>query len=207
MESNILPPSIDRLENLLNSHGIETTSWGIGHCKSVVELYEELHTGEARIIHTSRDLLRILAPVTTILWYQREDGMILLLNEAEQKFLDGSTRSRQFMDGSVSGKAEKGEGAVEAARREIREELGIEYIDPIIPVRTQTDTRFSESYPGLLTRYDLSVFMAELKDSQFNSSGYIETQGRVKSFFRWVEAPTLQCLEEAQPRYIRPAHR
>lgn len=188
MEKNIDPQRIEQLTAFLQQHSIDTKLWGEGATKTVELLMEELDKGEAQLTVTEEgNLLRVLNSLCVNILHRTSDGKIFILEEERQEFQNGQSRKRVYLNGSVAGKIEGGETPEEAARRELLEELKIPFDGPLELEATTVSLRESQSYPGLTTQYNLSIFGMEMPAENFMPEGYIEVQDRVTTFFEWKQ--------------------
>lgn len=134
------------LENLLRNHHIDTTQWGIGEAKSVMDLWHEIHEGDSHL--RTEPLLRVVQVVRVVIC--REDQVLI---EAEQELMDGRRRMRYQLPAD---KMKPNETIQEAATRCLVEELGLTPQEIQIlnhsyrKIREMDD---SASYPGLPCDY------------------------------------------------------
>ncbi|MDO8269822.1 MAG: NUDIX domain-containing protein [Candidatus Levybacteria bacterium] len=188
MERKIDPQRKEQLTSFLEKYGIDTKIWGEGATKTVELLMEELDKGEAMLSVTEEgNLLRVLNSLCVNIRHRTSDGKIFILEEERQEFQNGQSRKRVYLNGSVAGKIEKGETPEEAARRELLEELKIPFEGALELEAETVSLRESQSYPGLTTQYNLSIFAMEMPAEYFKSEGYIEVQDRVTTYFGWKQ--------------------
>ncbi|HEX6383033.1 MAG TPA: NUDIX domain-containing protein [Anaerolineae bacterium] len=148
--------SVKALEKWLAQRGIDTSGWGTGGTKSVINLWNELQEGDVALQDTPP--LRVVHVVQVII---RRQNSILI--EAMQEFGDGS---RRYRNQPPSEKVKTGEDYLDAALRCLREELGVDERDVVFnlssykQVQVQAD---SPSYPGLPTQYTFHLIEAAVK--------------------------------------------
>jgi hypothetical protein len=140
------------LAGWLVAAGIDTTAWGEGESKRLIDLWVEYASGEAAF--EDDPPVRLLAVAEVVI--RRGDAILM---EIEQQFDDGRRRARSV---PPSEKMKSGESPLAAARRCLREELGLTEADTTLdPEYKLTEgTADSPSYPGLLTRYRFHTFEA-----------------------------------------------
>ena len=146
---------INELIIWLNQHNIDTSLWGEGNAKSVIQLWDEIDSGEISILDDPpRRMVHVVQVVI------RRERQVLL--EAEQIMENGS---RRFRNQPPSEKFKPGESYLDAATRCLQEELGV----PPEAIRLlpksyspRTELLDSYSYPGLLTEYTFHMVEAEV---------------------------------------------
>lgn len=180
--------SIADLVSLLESHGIDLTQWDKGNAKTLSYLLNEIKHGESTLILDEKyGLIRQVEVVALDIQYiDKKSGKAYLLIENRQVFSDGRVR-RRYKINSVAEKMKPGECPEEAARRGIKEELGIDDNIGLFPPKHSEYYRVSESYPDLLTRYSYNLFKAILSEKQYKKEGYIEDRSDCKTYFVWRE--------------------
>jgi ADP-ribose pyrophosphatase YjhB (NUDIX family) len=149
--------NINALIVWLNHHNIDTSLWGEGNAKSVINLWEEISSGE--IIILENPPRRIVQVVQVVI---RRGRQVLL--EAEQIMENGNHR---FRNQPPSEKFKPGESYLDAASRCLQEELGVS--SEAIHFRPEsyyvrTGLLDSYSYPGLLTEYTFHMVEADVTE-------------------------------------------
>jgi ADP-ribose pyrophosphatase YjhB (NUDIX family) len=147
---------INEFVSWLEQHNIDTSYWGEGNAKSVINLWDEIASGE--IILLDDPPRRIVHVVQVVI---RRGRRILL--EVEQVMENGS---RRFRNQPPSEKFKLGESYLDAAARCLREELGVTPEDiHLLPESycPRTELLDSFSYPGLLTEYTFHVVEADVE--------------------------------------------
>jgi hypothetical protein len=174
--------TIEQFKQFLTHAGIDYSTWGVGATKTVEDLYMEFTQGETIFECSMAGLIRVVSvAVVTV------NVGNLVLKETKQVFANGSTRSRD-MPGSVSEKFKLGEDPYEAGFRGLQEELGIPIEGFIFNGELRinsSDPRLSRSYPGLMSRYRNYDFIVIMKSDFFQESGYMEDDGKKRTFFEW----------------------
>ena len=171
------------LEAILLQHDISFQKWGTGKAKTVDDLLEEINSGEAEVKSREGKLLRTtkVVSITVTYWDGNND---LILVEDRQVFSDGRERKR-VLDASLGEKMFVNEVPEEAARRALKEELCIIDVE-VVSIGTKfRGPEMSLSYPGLETLYELVQFSAKLPTSLFRPEGYMEDDGKKKTYFVW----------------------
>jgi hypothetical protein len=178
----------DDVEQLLREHGVPIELWGRGAAKSVADLRQEIERGEAVVgINPRNDRLERLVRVAEVDVLARGPrGRKRRLVEDHQRFADGRTRRRK-LDRSLAEKLVAGERPLAAARRALREELGVVEATVQRAGRPHTRTTDSPSYPGLRTRYELVPFIAWLPEDTVRER-YVEKTPEKATTFRWAVA-------------------
>lgn len=167
----------------LSANNIDTSGWGSGGAKRMVDLWQEIQSGESQL--TDDPPRRAVSVVQVNL---RRDGAILL--ELAQQLRDGQTRERTR---PPSEKLKAGEQARAAALRCLLEELGLEAdsVEQLTladePTAVEAD---SPSYPGLATGFTIiaaGVEAAGLPDEDFwrDNVGAGESDPVVRHLWGW----------------------
>jgi hypothetical protein len=143
---------MSELAGWLAASGVDADSWGQRESKRLSDLWVEYESGEAAFEDDPPARLLEVAEVVI----RRGDTSLI---EVEQEFSDGRRRARLV---PPSEKIKPGESPLAAARRCLREELGLTEVgvtlDPAYKLTERTTD--SPSYPGLLTRYQFHTFEA-----------------------------------------------
>ncbi len=178
---------IERLKFILEESGIDTSSWGQGPTKCLEDLQREIEEGESVLEKNENgELIRKISLVCIFIYYKDKFGKTYFLNEDRQVFNNGSERKRDI-NNSVTEKIKKDEDVVEAAKRGIVEELGIEDDFDLEDLGVENEEKLSHAYPNLKTQSIQYKFKVFLNDTQFNPEGYIENQPNKSTYFVWEE--------------------
>jgi hypothetical protein len=119
--------------------------------------------------------------------FYRKGEKIYKLIEDKQIFKDGRIRRRK-KDSSVSEKMKIGENPIQSLIRGIDEELGVSLNESQLSREEDLkEEEFSQSFPGLMTRYKGHNFTCFFNDSQYNPKGYIENQKDKSTYFVWED--------------------
>lgn len=174
------------LEEYLLRFNIPINEWGKGYAKTTNHLLSEIESGECRILEEGKKLIREIEFVMCEIFYLEGETLFKLIEE-KQVFNDGRTRIRD-KESSVSEKMIIGEDPIESLIRGIEEELGISIKENQIEKEKGIEKiEISQSFPGLMTKYNGHNFTCFLERSQYNPGGYIETQKDKKTYFVWKE--------------------
>lgn len=173
---------IDAFRAWLSLNDIDSSSWGTGNTKSLINLWHELNEGE--IILFEHPPLRVVNVVQVII---RQGDYVLL--EAEQVFGDGQ---RRYRDQPPAEKMKPGETYIEAAMRCLVEELGVEVNQVQLFPGTHRQVKTyaqSSSYPGLPALYNLHIVEAAvsgLPETEFWRDNRSFTAGDPIKRHKWV---------------------
>ena len=172
------------LVNFLIANDIPVDQWGKGSAKTVRHLYNEILEKESVLSYIDGKLIRSIEFVSAQIFYDSPGGVLKLVEE-KQIFKDGRVRSR-YLESSVSEKMKADEGPRNSIIRGIEEELKISIaMDQIEANGNIDETEESNSYPGLLTRYNGYKYKIELRSHQYRPEGYIEHQRDKSTYFKW----------------------
>lgn len=138
--------SLVDLQVWLSRNDIPCASWGSGGTKTVKNLWDEVRSGETRLVENpcSRQVAVVKVEIEVA-------GRRLV--EAEQLMVNGAKRKR---NSPPTEKMKPGESASDAALRCVVEELGVEAGEFSVAaesVLVTTERQESPSYPGLPTEY------------------------------------------------------
>ena len=170
------------LERALVGHGVDTALWGRGAARTASSLLRELENGES--------ILTFGPSVGSPLGERGHPSDELQLIELFQSLPDGRLRRRGR---PLSEKLTYREAPLEAALRGLREELGgFATVQNVLldasSLRQWRETRDSDSYPTLLSHYNLHEFEARVRDlptARFQTSE-AEEGGRLVHVWDWV---------------------
>ncbi|MGB8648654.1 MAG: NUDIX hydrolase [Anaerolineae bacterium] len=136
--------TVEQLRAWLAAQGIDLRRWGAGHAKSVEDLWLELTEGESTL--QDDPPMRMTRLVSVLI--RQEDRTLV---EARQTLRDERERPRSL---PPSEKLKRDEPPLDAARRCLREELGIRAAEvQLVETELTRLPQDSTSYPGLATRY------------------------------------------------------
>ena len=152
--------------------------YGIGKAKTVQELMEEIESGETIISIENQKPIRNIE-IAFISIYFGEFQLV----EDRQEFSDGRVRKREIK-GISEKMLNKNENPLDCAKRAMAEELAIQEGFEIEFVETVLEENESPSYPGLISRYKIHKFKADLSESAYKNE-YIEKGKNKKTFFVW----------------------
>lgn len=190
--------SLSDLAAVLGSWCINTSSWGAGAAKTLEHLLAELRSGDSEVLICESGLVRRVCNIWVDVHV--DDGDVRRhLVELRQDFADGRTRVRT-LPASIGEKAKSGEEPSKAAKRGLKEELGLtssSYALRAGAPRENPDT--AQSYPGLRSEYLTFWFEADLKPAAYEAQGYVEKQRDKQTHFGW------EPLHDSQTTPVRPA--
>jgi len=170
--------------SLLNFNGIEIERWGKGKAKTINHLINEINEGTCVLQEDDNSLLVRCLRVATAKIYFEINETKYILKEEKQVFKDGRIRKRTN-DSSLSEKINPDENPKDAIIRGIKEELGIQNEVIITTYETTSEEMYSDSFPTLLSKYEIYSFNVHLTEEQFNIDGYIEEQEDKTTYFIW----------------------
>jgi len=179
------PMDLKSLEEYLLRFGIPLEKWGKGYAKTSTHLFKEIESGECTLLEERGNLLREIEFVMCEMFYHDGKNLFKLIEE-KQVFNDGRTRIRD-KESSVSEKMMIGEDPLESLIRGVEEELGIILDKSQIEEDGVQKTEASQSFPGLITKYNGHNFTCFLNQDQYNPNGYIEVQKDKSTYFIWKE--------------------
>jgi ADP-ribose pyrophosphatase YjhB (NUDIX family) len=179
------PSSLRELTDFLSATGIDTSSWGSGATKTVIDLWREIAEGATTI-----QFGRVQRTVSVVRVMIRRGECVLF--ETHQMLANGFVRRRYRLPAE---KVRHQESYVDAAKRCLREELSLE---SDVHARSHTqreETRESPSYPGLSTRYVVNTVDAEassLPDCDFSTDeAELGAHDVVRHYWTWMSDPHL----------------
>ena len=182
------PDSFSRLCAALREAGIAFETWPSATGKSVRDLATEIDHGECELESRGGQLVRVLRVVHVKVSYVLPSGTVKVLRESHQTFRNGVTRTRGLRS-SIAEKLKKGERPDSvAAKRAVREELGVVTVNTPRFVGKEAASGQSQSYPGIRMEGTNFYFEVELTQSEYKPHGYQETQENKISCFEWDNA-------------------
>jgi FMN phosphatase YigB (HAD superfamily) len=193
------PANQSELRALLSSHGVDTSQWGAGSNKTLNQLWEEIESGETELVASKQALIRKVKVVSIDVRFMDDSTGSLKksrLFETKQEFSDGRQRERNRW--GVREKMKPGEEVLDAVRRALQEELGIELSEDVagrlITVGQTIVVKESRSYSGLQSQFEIHQFVIHLNSEEFSHEGYVERQEDKSTFFEWREQPPLRFI-------------
>lgn len=187
METSTSESRVQKLiTELLKKHNISIEKWGKDEHKTIGHLIREIEDGEAGLVEESGELFRDSMAIGLDVFYVDKCGNRLVLKEEKQIFDDGRER-RRSLSTSLGEKIRAGEDKGAAARRALREELGINPKDEITFIKTKKTLKESQSYPGLVTRRVLYLYEYQVDENDFRLQGYAEYEGGKTTYFVWTK--------------------
>lgn len=144
--------NVENLKVLLTKHNINFSQWGKNGTKSVSKLFNELQTGDSKLIESNGTLLRESSSVW--LNVSRNNIPLKVLREKRQ-LRNGKVIKVRSNEHPVTEKIMNGETIRNAVIRGLKEELNLNRNMYVIqnPSHTEQKIQNSVSYPGLKARY------------------------------------------------------
>ena len=174
------------LEKYLTSFKIPIDKWGKGYAKTTEHLLWEIESGECNLIEKNGYLVREIEFVMCEIYYSEGEKTYKLIEE-KQVFKDGRVRRRDKKS-SVSEKMKIGEDPLESLIRGIEEELSISVDAGQIQIGDKIEKEdISDSFPGLITKYNGYNFTCFLNKFQYDPTGYQEKQKDKSTYFTWAQ--------------------
>ena len=174
----------------LQTHQIDTATWGQGAAKSVTDLWQEVRNAESTL--TDEPPHRHVRIVELVV--HDSDRQLI---EAAQTLVSGHMRRRNQ---PPSEKMLPGEAPLSAARRCLAEELGIDPATAVtIPpqiIGERQELVESISYPGLLTQFTFYQVRAQvhgLPATDFTTTNAAHVHGDLVIAHHWQWAPCRQA--------------
>lgn len=174
----------NELRDFLVKHGIPLHVWGTGKAKTFEHLLKEISEGEATIELQDDGTIRRTANGAGIIIFYHDGVSRWRLKEDRQVFNDGRTRTRT-MTSSIGEKLRPNEEPRTAARRALKEELGIEEeielidLGPVIKGPVE-----SESYPGTWSISTSYIYEATFPPHLYKPE-YVEVQADKTNYYTW----------------------
>jgi hypothetical protein len=172
--------SLSELADWLAASEVDAASRGQGESKRLIDLWAEYEGGEATF--EDDPPMRLLEVAEVVI--RRGDAILI---EIEQEFGDGRRRARSVLP---SEKLKPGESPLAAARRCLREELGLmeDEVTLAQEPRITEGVADSPSYPGLLTRYRFHTFETtadSLPDEHFHTNNAAPDDPIRRHYWGW----------------------
>lgn len=190
----VLPKTVDELKERLILSEIDVEQYGKGSAKTLHQLLEEIKEGESSLSINMDDGKLKRTVRVLLISIKRSDGKILI--ETNQTFHETESRksySRQ-RNCLLAEKLHSEEDLKLAINRSLTEELGISsgkfvlnYIVPCV-----IETKYSQSYPGLLCEYyTLTVTipsedLSEIPDNYEYTEYFSNGLPRVTATWKWL---------------------
>ncbi len=177
------------LESLLQQHQIPFHSWGQGESKTIKHLLDEITEGESVLEVRKGQLIKKVQGVGIDIFFHA-NGLAYKLVESRQIFAGGRVRTRNLST-SLGEKMKPEETPHFTARRALKEELGFDNVESLVPdgMEYSTDVRpptVSDSFPGLVTQRTIYTFTIDLPIKCYDENGYTETQPDKTTYFVWT---------------------
>jgi hypothetical protein len=170
--------SVNDLYLSLKLWGVPVDQYGTGDAKTVDQLYDEIQSGETKLLYDDGVLIRYFRGVIVYVYYGAYK-----LHEDRQEFSDGRVRRRGF--DFLAEKLSGDEVEYFAVHRCLEEEIGVTDVKPLFKYAELRANADAMSYPGIPTLSELSYFDAILPTESFVREGYVEVQPSKTNYYVW----------------------
>jgi hypothetical protein len=169
------------LSKSLSAAGIDLTKWSpeLG-TKSIEDLQIEIDTGETQLQSIEGILTRVVKVVNVTVRVEIGDRSFILV-EDKQIFFTGAIRERGLK--CLAEKIINNEPPEIAARRALREEIGLDFEGELVSIGEEIQQQSSPSYPGLSTQYQIFNYQIVLSVADLSQIGFAEIQAKKISLF------------------------
>ena len=173
--------SIVDLSKSLLAAGIDLDKWSpsLG-TKSIEDLQAEIDVGETQLHSIEGMLTRVVKVVNVIVRVEIGDRSFILV-EDKQIFFTGAIRERGLK--CLAEKIINDEQPEIAARRALREEIGLNFEGELVSIGTKIQQQSSPSYPGLSTQYQIFNYQIVLSVADLKQIRFAEIQAKKMSLF------------------------
>jgi NUDIX domain len=174
---------VDLVKSLL-AVGIDLDKWSpsLG-TKSVTDLQAEIDAGETQLQLIEGILTRIVKVVHVTVRVEIGDRSFILV-EDKQIFFTGAVRERGLE--CLAEKMTNDEQPEIAARRALREEIGLNFEGELVSIGEEIQQQSSPSYPGLSTQYQIFNYQIVLSAEDLKQIRFAEIQPKKISLFTLV---------------------
>jgi hypothetical protein len=182
---------LQELKEKLRCSGIDVSLFGKGQAKTLEALLNEINNpreGVKLVTTVIGNVYRMVEVFNIHVFYHHGDKR-LRLREALQIFNDGRFRARLERLAAISEKMHSNESYWDGVARALREELGIEGInlENTREVECRRIEKISQSFPGLVSTYEIHYVNYFMEEKFFCPEGYVEVQKDKKTYFVWEE--------------------
>jgi predicted NUDIX family NTP pyrophosphohydrolase len=169
------------LSKILSAAGIDLDKWSpkLGN-KSVKDLQIEIDTGETQLQSIEGILTRVVKVVNLTVLVEIGDRSFLLI-EDKQIFFTGAIRERGLKH--LAEKIINDEPPEIAARRALKEEIGLNFEGELVSIGEEVKQQSSPSYPGLITQYQIFNYQIVLSIADLKQIRFAEVQSGKMSLF------------------------
>ena len=187
---------VEIVERLLTSYGVDTGKFGQGTAKTLSQLLKEIEDKESTLDIINGQIVRSVSVISAIL--KRRDGKVLV--EQSQHFYPTATREEYYRSRlmPLCEKIKSNEDVHSALKRALDEELGIKLVEVnLITCSTIIEESYSNSYPGLLTRYIVHNCLCEITEErdEFDYTEYFsDGQRRVTASWKFYSIDDIRNL-------------
>jgi len=183
---------LQELKEVLRCSGIDASLFGKGQAKTLEALLNEINNpreGVKLVTTVIGDVYRMVEVFNIHVFYRHDDKR-LRLREALQIFNDGRFRARLERLAAISEKMHSNESYWDGVARALHEELGIVEeinLECIKAVENSVIEKVSQSFPGLVSTYNIHRVNYFMEKKFFCPEGYVEVQKDKKTYFVWEE--------------------
>jgi len=165
----------------LSAAGIDLAKWSpeLG-TKSIEDLQVEIDIGETQLQSIEGMLTRVVKVVNVTVMVEIGDRSFILV-EDKQIFFTGAVRERGLK--CLAEKIINDEQPEIAARRALREEIGLNFEGELVSLGEEVQQQSSPSYPGLSTQYQIFKYQIVLSVADLSQIGFAEIQAKKMSLF------------------------
>ena len=169
------------LSKSLLAAGINLDKWSASlGTKSVTDLQAEIDIGETQLQSIAGMLTRIVKVANITVRVEIGEQSFILV-EDKQIFFTGAVRERGLK--CLAEKIINDEPPEIAARRALREEIGLNFEGELVSLGTEIQQQSSPSYPGLRTQYQLFNYQIVLSIADLKQIRFAEIQAKKMSLF------------------------
>jgi hypothetical protein len=166
--------NINELNELLLKHNLNTQEWSHDQgTKTLVDLQNEIDSGETTLEIINNQLFRVVKLVSIEVKVKLGEQLFTLV-EDKQIFFTGAIRKRGLRH--LSEKITTDETPELAAFRCLKEEIGLDFKQPLILLEKTEEIKLSPSYPQLNSIYQVFNYQIILDENELEFMRFSEYQ-------------------------------